>query len=243
MRLASLAVLAFALAGCTIHLDDDGDDGGDDDGCLGPPAHELRDPQTGQCQPFGGGCGPQPLADPDWAACGGACEGLDQPSCAATAGCREIFVDTCPGCEALSVSYAACWGTAPSGPIEGGSCYGLDAHACSQHDDCAAMHIQIETPAGDGGFATTIGDFEWCQPELSPSPFTCGELTCAGGQYCAITFPGVPGAPIEYACADLPARCAADPSSACACLGDLGVCATDCTFDAAGNLTTRCILP
>jgi len=240
MRLASLAVLAFAVAGCTISFDDDDDSG--DDGCLGPPAQELRDPQTGRCQAFGGGCGPQPQADPDWAACGDPCEGLDQPSCEVTTGCRAIFVDTCPECDALVLAYAACWGTAPSGPIEGGSCNGLDAHACSQHDDCAAVHVDLEAPAGDGGFTNTIGDFESCQPERSPSPFTCGELTCAGGQYCAITYPGVPGAPIDYRCADLPSSCAGDPSNACACLADLGVCTSDCTFDAAGNLTTRCFL-
>src|SRR5438874_8619804 len=93
-RMRAAAVL-LVLSGCTLYFGDDGGGGGDDQ-CLGPPAQELRDPMTGQCQAFGGGCGPGGVLEPNWATCGGVCEGLDQTSCGLTAGCREIYVDTCP---------------------------------------------------------------------------------------------------------------------------------------------------
>lgn len=243
MRPAAVALaasLVLGLSGCVLYVAND--DAGDDDGCLGPPARLLRDPASGQCQSFGGGCGPQALAEPDWAACGGPCDGLDQASCQAAAGCRAIFVDTCPQCDGLALAYAGCWGTAPSGPIQGGGCVGLDAQACSRHDDCAAVHLGLEAPAGDGGFTGAIGGFSWCEPEWSPSPFPCGELTCSAGQYCAVTYPGIPDAPVQYACADLPAACA-DLATACACLADAGVCVNGCDLDAAGNLTASCYLP
>jgi hypothetical protein len=239
MRLAWLAI--FALSGCTLYFGDDG--ASDDDACLvrKEPVQELRDPVTGACSGVGGGCGPGGYIEADWAACYGACEGLDQPSCEASAGCRAIFVDTCPTCDALFLSYAACWGTAPSGPVQG-DCNGLDAQACSEHDDCSAVHAQVEAPGGDGGFTNGIGDFEWCQPELSPTPFACGDQTCVPGQYCSITYPGIPDAPITYACGDVPADCAGT-TDLCACLANGGVCASACTYDANGDLTASCYLP
>lgn len=241
MRLACLAVLA-SLSGCTLYFGDDSTTG--DDVCYErkEPAQVLRDPETGACSGVGGGGGCGGYLAPDWAACYGACDGLDQPSCEATAGCRAILVDECPTCDALVLGYAACWGMAPSGPIQG-DCYGLDAQTCSEHDDCQAVHAQVEAPTGDGGFVTGIGNFEWCQPELSPTPFVCGDVTCAAGQYCEVTHPGIPDAPVTYACGDLPPSCAADPSNVCACLSDNGVCATVCSYDANGNLISDCDLP
>jgi hypothetical protein len=235
MRVAALAALV-ALSGCTIYF---GDDDSGDDGCLGPPAQELRDPQSGQCTAFGGGCGPQPDFLPDWASCGGPCEGLDQPSCEATAGCRAILIDECPECDALVLSYAACWGIAPSGPATG-ECYGLDAQTCSEHEDCEAVHLGVEAPAGDGGFTNSVGQFEYCQPEQQPAPFTCGDLTCAPGQYCGVEYPGIPDAPVQYTCNDFGA-CSGDTT--CSCLQANGACADDCTYDSAGDLTVSCYRP
>ena len=45
-----------------------------------------------------------------------------------------------PGYEAFGFVYEACWPTAPSGPVRGGGCVGLDAQECSRHDDCVAQH-------------------------------------------------------------------------------------------------------
>lgn len=240
-RMRAAAVLLL-LSGCTLYFGDDGSTP-DDDACLGPPAQELRDPNSGQCQAFGGGCGPSGALIPDWAVCGSACEGLDQTSCGLTAGCREIFSDECPTCDAPYTVYAACWGTAPSSSGTG-DCYGLDAQGCSERDDCSAVHLGLETAGGDGGFTNSIGSFEYCEPELSPGPFTCGDQTCALGQYCETTYPGVPDAPVTYACSDFPQGCSAsDPASACMCLSNAGVCATVCRLDAAGNLMSDCDEP
>jgi hypothetical protein len=235
------AVALVLLAGCSLYFDHSG--GGGDDACLGPPAQELRDPTTGQCQAFGGGCGINDPLVPDWATCGGACEGLDQTSCGLTAGCREIFADTCPTCNAPFLVYAACWETAPSS-TQTGDCYGLDAQGCSERDDCAAVHLGIETAGGDGGFTNSIGNFEYCQPEQSPGPFACGTETCTAGQYCETTYGGVANTPPSYACADYPQGCnAGDANAQCACLTNAGVCATACSIDAAGDLTSNCYLP
>ena len=244
---AALVVATSAAAGCTIYT-------GDDDDCnydWGGVAQGIRNPDTNQCEYWGGGGGGcddtpvyEPQAYPDWAYCDTACEQLDEQGCLVTSGCRATYVTQyCPpnaDC-AFMQEFSGCVGTAPSGPVQG-ACEGLDAHECSRHDDCAAVHLGLEAPAGDGGFTGAIGGFSWCEPEWSPSPFPCGELTCSAGQYCAVTYPGIPDAPVEYACADLPAACA-DLATACACLADAGVCVNGCDLDAAGNLTASCYLP
>jgi len=161
-----LALLCVAVTAC-----DDGDP------CLYAPAkdipaNQLRDPLTGTCQPFGGGgcddsCGPCPLTDnstepyPDWAQCYSSCEGLNETTCKSTSGCRAVYA---------SSSFYQCWATAPSGPIQGGGCTGLDAYACSRHDDCVAIHA-----AG-----TPIGSFQSCDAESSiQDPGSCvGAVTC-----------------------------------------------------------------
>src|SRR5262245_45089890 len=137
------------------------------------PAYQLRDPQSGVCQPYGGGydchnpCEPCPaagaaIAQPDWAVCYGSCEALDESTCQATSGCRAVYVGS---------TFEACWATAPSGPVQGGSCSGLGAQECSRHDDCIAVHA-----AG-----SPIGQFQSCAPETSiQDPGSCvGNVTCA----------------------------------------------------------------
>jgi hypothetical protein len=177
MRNLGLAALVFALttqSACTIYFGDDDDD---DDDCVNSgsdlaPAIELRDPQTGTCQAFGGGggggCDPVPLAEgeakapfsmPDWATCQSGCEGLDELSCQLSDGCRAIYVDaeSCgpQGCMRVNI-FAACWGVAPSGPVQGGACEGLDAHECSRHNDCSAVHQGDPVVGGVGGFSSCI---------------------------------------------------------------------------------------
>ncbi|HEY5951712.1 MAG TPA: hypothetical protein VIV40_39730 [Kofleriaceae bacterium] len=166
IRLFAFAALV-TLVGCT----------GDDDPCLydraGTGAEiaqiQYRDPYTGTCQSFGGGycdeqCGPCPLTDqaqPDWALCYASCEGLAETACKAQSGCRAVFA---------GAAFYECWGVAQSGPVQGGNCTGLDAQACSRHDDCVAIHAQ----------GTPIGSFMSCAAETNTGdPGSCvGAITC-----------------------------------------------------------------
>ena len=128
----------------------------------------LRNPASGQCEPYGVPCdGVIPEELPDWAQCWSECEGLDETTCRATDACRVIMIDACPTCDALIIEYAACWPTAPSGPLRGTDCTGLDAYECSRHDDCVAVH------------EVGPGSFFWCQNEADapPPPPSCPEIT------------------------------------------------------------------
>jgi hypothetical protein len=157
----------------------------------------LRNPYTGTCDSFGGGGGgggcDEPLpaepapgsndeADrapaPDWASCASGCEGLDEFTCAATAGCRGAYVDgsLCEGglCPQY-YQFFECWGVAPSGPVQGGDCYLLDAYECSRHDDCSAVY------AGDP--STGAASFAYCQPEPG-NLNSCASIDCGFGYHC-----------------------------------------------------------
>jgi hypothetical protein len=146
----------------------------------------ARDPVTGVCHYTTGGtdaCGnpvPTPLegdsnfktpvVDQDWGICPSACEAYDETTCLAADGCRAIYTqaEACggPGGSCAWVdTFAACWSTAPSGPVRGVSCDGLDAHECSRHDDCSAVHGSGTTPG------QAIGDFDHCQAETCSHPF------------------------------------------------------------------------
>lgn len=171
------------LAGCNLYFD--GDDDADDECKAVPVADDItdasaRDPLTGECQDFGGGggcdsCGncwgtaAQPV--PDWASCFSACEGLDESSCAFTAGCHAAYeansaVDEPP-------KFAACWAVAPSGPVHG-SCAGLDGYECSRHDDCGMYYDNLGTPSSK---------FSSCRPELQPGDL-CDTVDCEMGYHC-----------------------------------------------------------
>jgi hypothetical protein len=168
MSYARFAVAAVMLVGCA----------GDDGQCLqyGRPdiaSLEYRDPQTGQCQSFGGydcadPCRPCPAtgeAQPDWAMCYGPCEGLAEAACKTTTACRAVYAGN---------SFYECWGVAQSGPVQGGGCSGLDAQTCSRHDDCIARHA-VGSP---------IGDFVSCEDESAiQDPGSCvGAITCTTPQ-------------------------------------------------------------
>ncbi|HET7499919.1 MAG TPA: hypothetical protein VFK02_02920 [Kofleriaceae bacterium] len=86
---------------------------------------------------------PGPL---DFADCA-PCPAADEATCLASDGCRAIYHDG---------GYTACWPTAPSGPVHTGACVGLDAHACSRHDNCTAWY------AGAGGAMA----FDHCEEEI-----------------------------------------------------------------------------
>jgi hypothetical protein len=196
----TVALLALSLAsGCTLYFgDDDGDDICGGSGGADIAYDQLRDPSSGVCVDYGGGGGgcygaPEPY--PDWASCYSSCEGLDENTCFATAGCRAAYVEDIgcgPGEDCLPPTgpqtFYGCWGTAPSGPIQG-SCDGLDAQGCSEHDDCIAVYNEYYGP--DDGIETA---FSYCAPE----PWTQG---CYGDQDC----------PAGYEC-NADTECMPDPS-------------------------------
>jgi hypothetical protein len=178
MRLA-FACLVF-VTGCDLYFSD-----GDDDQCLNlpaaeeiAPALELRNPDTGLCEPFGSGCDDPCAAceaaipQPDWGQCFSGCEGLDEGTCIDSPSCRAVYnafsdVDVPP-------QYLDCWSIAPSGPVTG-ACDGLDADECSRHADCSAFYDEFD---GAGGPLT----FFACKAEHQLGCF--GNEDCANGEHC-----------------------------------------------------------
>jgi hypothetical protein len=175
--------LAFVvlLGGCGLYMGG----GGDDDICLPTPKNEpaqlLRNPETGACEAVGGGeCGPcGPCSEgaglePNWASCGSTCEALAENSCLVTAGCRAAYRDF-PGADAAP-EFIGCWGVAPSGPVQG-SCAGLGAQQCSEHDNCSAWYVATD---GTNNQNAPRMEFEQCVAEPSGNdPGTCyGPVTC-----------------------------------------------------------------
>jgi hypothetical protein len=190
----SLAVSILLLAGCDFYFND-----GDDD----PPCtleekgdiaqNELRNPQTGECQGFGGGtcndrCGPCPAetdqAIPDWGSCFSQCEGLAEAGCKATTGCYAAYTEF--PTQDRRAEFRGCWQTAPSGPI-GGSCENLDAQSCSRHDNCTAHYV--DDPAADPS-----GRFSFCKAEVTITPVACETLAtesaCVGRTDCEPVYKG-----------------------------------------------------
>jgi hypothetical protein len=219
-------------SGCHIYFGDDDDDdddcqwGGAEEAPGDYAPYFLRDPYTGLCQDFGGGggggcddpCGPcdydepAPGEDraplPSWGECNNYCSGLDETSCLATAGCRGGYIETCIDetnglCDySQTKAFYECWAVDQTGPVVGGSCEGLDAWSCSQHDDCVAVHDDGcdygggevppggSDPGGSGGaepdaLACGIGGFIQCAPEGELQFPECDDnLDCAEGSYC-----------------------------------------------------------
>ena len=184
-----LFVLCLPAAGCQIYFggDDDDDQPQPDAGCYLPvarvplpPDPPLRNPYTGGCEYWGGGgggCGgddgfdPTRPSKPDYGLCyGTVCDGLDEETCASADACRGIYYDFGNG----QGEFAACWPTAPSGPIAGGGCEGLDAYSCSLHNDCSAVH---EPGCFGGGDCIEPTEFRYCTPEAAtPPPPACATL-------------------------------------------------------------------
>src|SRR5256885_13737045 len=101
----------------------------------------LRNPDTGQCQSFGPTCdptcGPCPgFAEPDWAMCDGACDGLTEDQCLASQSCHAAYQDS----PTPSPAFLACFELPPTGGITGGGCAGLDSQTCSEHTDCSSLY-------------------------------------------------------------------------------------------------------
>lgn len=202
---AALAGLVAGTTGCNFYWGGD-----DDDDCLyenggavaEPDAAGWRNPQSGQCEYWGGGggggCGAyeaDPIANPDWAACFSYCTGLDEQNCMATSGCRAIYRSDCPEgslCTTENFAFAECWATAPSGPVQGGDCSGYDAQECSRHDDCVARHYPMggcggtETDCDPGNGLwdpTAVGNFHSCAAE-QPATGCYSNDECGPGERC-----------------------------------------------------------
>jgi hypothetical protein len=231
MRLG-LACLIL-VTGCDLYFTD----GDDDPPCANGgavPVHspELRNPDTGVCQPFGNfecneSCGPCPdfvgdvAPNPDWGACFQGCESLDEPGCLVTPGCRAAYdansnVDEPP-------RFMECWAIAPSGPV-GGPCNGLDAYGCSQHDNCSAYYDT------EGGGPL---DYVDCRPEKEVGECTSDEQ-CGPGGHCTTSDGECLPSPGCGANADCPAvcfgRCVGPEPVACEALPTETACLdrTDC---------------
>lgn len=204
-----LAIAFVAQSGCVLYFGDDDDDCvSADDGAA--PVQQLRNPETGQCEtvspPYDDGdpyhCDP-PVAEPagatgsgpeqgaeetdpalsylarDWASCYSGCEELAEEACLMTPACRAVYVEG----RGQRV-YAGCWGTAPSGPIAGGGCAGLDAYACSLHDDCSAVHAAVEACGANGACPNAVGGFLRCEGETAPPKGCYSTAGCPQGQVC-----------------------------------------------------------
>jgi len=152
MRALGVTLLLLSATACTFYFDDDDDDDDsipiDDEPCERVPLL-LVDPYTLTCQDFGSPCGGYPTdlpalipPIPTWGRCESECSALDQLTCVDTPGCRVTYDWACftgnDQCPAES-GYLGCFAVDTTGPVQG-LCDGLDAFACSQHDDCIALH-------------------------------------------------------------------------------------------------------
>jgi len=266
LRLPALALSALFLvaSGCSLYSGG----GGDDDDCAYPPTTgggaplSLRNPQTGQCEYYGGGdwcdpaCGvPCPLAGatdyalPSWGYCDSYCSGLDENTCLDTDGCRGAYVDFCPpnaDCgPGLNAQFVECWAVDQTGPVRGGGCTGLDAWTCSTHDDCRAIH---ENACLDGTGPGCTGNFLACADEpTNPNPGNCyGPITCAAdppdcpsGSVAGRANGCYTGYCIPSDQCEAPAACNTLGESACVDRADCQALyqGLNCTCDAAGNCT------
>jgi len=233
----ALLALASAASGCVLY--DDDDDDGDDDVCAyagDSIGWAVRNPQTGTCEDFGGGgCYGAPEPVPDWASCWGECEGLDAQTCLGTSGCRAAyeFGECPPGGDCSTVGpFLGCWGTAPSGPVQG-ACDGLDAYECSRHDDCIAVY---DTTSGESRFS-------YCAAEPG-GPSGCEAVDCGPGSHCELQcYPCDPVDPNDTGC-DSPcvATCVPDAPDC----GDAALCPTGthceqvCSGNAGGCTIEEC---
>ena len=154
-------------------------------------------------------------------------------------GCRAIYIG------GTTPAFSECWATDMTGPIQGGGCDGLDAYACSQHDDCVAIHAGGCTDTD--GFADPScppGAFVECGDEPGTGPGNCHEevdCTVQPPDCPTDTVPGVRDGCYTGFCIPL-SEC--EPAPACAGLGesdcvDRADCdplfrGSDCTCDATG---------
>ena len=204
MRRISLFMVTSLLAPLGCYFDDGGQCELFDEAAI---ANGLLNPDTGQCDYYNGGGSqncedygrPVPLAEPDrapvdWAQCFSQCTDLGEAQCLNTPGCRAGYVSSCPPnglCEVEAWSFAQCWATAPSGPVQG-SCEGLSAYECSRHDNCVARHVAAYGCAGradcDPAFVdplpNQVGGFLSCAAEPTAPQGCYSDDQCGPGTRC-----------------------------------------------------------
>jgi hypothetical protein len=170
----ALSLLFLASSGCIFY----------DEQCLERPGvysgERLRDPQTGLCADVASyrcedSCGLCTAGEadgrPNWGECDTVCETLDEATCLGVAGCRGIYVEGQQGRR-----FVDCWAIDQSGPVQGGSCEGLEAQGCSRHDDCVAVHAE--------GRGDRPGEFVACADELPAAVSCSSHADCQPGQHC-----------------------------------------------------------
>ncbi len=176
MRLSILVLSCLVpLAACNLYFAGGEDPceewGGDRAGAM-EAADLLRNPETGECEAFGGWgggcddeCGPCPGFEdsleqapyPSWGYCESSCTGLDEQGCLATSGCRGIYA---PGAPDAPEEFRECWQVDQSGGTID-DCENLDGWSCSTSDTCIAVH-QFDCDADSAG--DRAPGFEACPP-------------------------------------------------------------------------------
>ncbi len=185
-----LLSLLLGLSGCLLFFDDGGHR---PDQCLTPETGApiaqlpLRNPDTLECQAFGGGCDPacgpcppQTQTDlaplPSWGVCGSSCETLSESQCATASECRVVRDASCAVSGTCTTDFIGCF------PVDGAVDPSVDCfHAtsgwdCSRSAACTALHRQDPCPLATD--APCPRDFALCVPE-GASPGKChAEALC-----------------------------------------------------------------
>ncbi len=205
---------ALTLSGCQLYF------GGDDDppptcwyggygepgwSDAGYPSNLLRNPQTGECEEWGGRGGPPdcyfdeyygqcvcndtPAASPpppNWPACDSACTILDEETCLGEPGCQVAYWEQSSPTAPL---FRGCYATG-GGPDIYTSCFNLDAYECAQRDNCSIFYSADYPNAKTE--APTWAQFTQCRPE--PTSAGCAAVDCGAGYHCEdACYPGPGG--------------------------------------------------
>lgn len=224
MRFAVAVALAL-LGGCQLYFGGDdgppptcgggwGTGGAEDDGY---PSNLLRNPQTGDCEEFGGYGGgyggscyydewsdscvcddyaePTSPPAPNWPACESSCTILDEETCLGEPGCQVAYwedANSTPG----SALFRGCYATTGAATDAGvhPSCFNLDAYGCAQHDNCSIFYT-ADYPGGaeDSLTEPSFAQFTQCRPE--PTTAGCAAVDCGPGYHCEDSCYPTPSAP------------------------------------------------
>ncbi|MFN0248613.1 MAG: hypothetical protein ACKV2T_17105 [Kofleriaceae bacterium] len=228
MRLVLALALATLASGCQLYFGGDdeppvtcgyGGYGGAPEPDPGVPSQLLRNPQTGDCEVFGGYGGgggwgncfydedydqcvcddvAEPTAPPapNWPACESSCSILDEETCLSEPGCQvayweEEMYDLLPPAPLFRGCYATL-----GGPDIYTSCFNLDAYECAQQDSCSIFYTanyDHPPPLGGGGMTPndSYAQFTQCRPE--PTNAGCAAVDCGPGYHCEDSCYPTPG--------------------------------------------------
>ena len=175
----------------------------------------------------------------------GDCRGLDAYACSLYDDCSPVHEASCvpgaPGCVNTAAGFLACddeRGTPP--PV----CTALDESACIVRADCTPLYEGSDCSCDPSGCHCNTQTFVSCEAGGGGEGQRCGDITCAGDQYCVHSIGGAPPGVDFYSCEALPAACLDLPTvPTCACLAD-EPCGWECQQDAAtGAFLVTCALP